>query len=88
MILKRIRGEHIPFGQWTLGRFGLAINLSSCVFLTITIFFSFFPSELPVTPENMNYSVVVFGGELILGLAWYAIRGRKQYNGPIIENDI
>lgn len=68
-----------------LGRWGIPINMASIIFLTIAIFFSFFPQGLPVTPVNMNWSIVVFSGEFFLGLGWYLIRGRKIYNGPIIE---
>jgi hypothetical protein len=85
MLLKKIKGEHIPYGPWTLGPFGIAINIASICFLTIAIFFSFFPQGLPVTPQNMNWSIVVFSGELILGLLWYAFYGRKVYHGPIVE---
>ncbi|KAJ5625824.1 Amino acid/polyamine transporter I [Penicillium lagena] len=85
MFLKKIKGEHIPYGPWTLGPFGIAINIASICFLTIAIFFSFFPQGLPVTPANMNWSIVVFSGELILGLLWYAVYGRKVYHGPIVE---
>ena len=85
MLLKKIKGEHVNYGPWTLGRWGIPINMASIIFLTIAIFFSFFPQGLPVTPVNMNWSIVVFSGEFFLGLGWYLIRGRKIYNGPIIE---
>ena len=88
MLIKRLKGEYIPFGPWSLGHYGFALNVASLIFLTITVFFSFFPSELPVVADNMNYSIVVFAGEFIAGLAWYVIRGRKHYNGPIIEPGI
>jgi hypothetical protein len=85
MVIKKIKNENIQYGPWTLGRFGIVINISSICFLTITIFFSFFPSALPVTLANMNWSAVVFLGELFLGLIWYTGWGRKIYNGPIVE---
>jgi hypothetical protein len=85
MFLKKIKGEHVKYGPWTLGRWGIPINIASISFLTIAIFFSFFPQGLPVTPVNMNWSIVVFSGEFFLGLGWYLIRGRRVYNGPIIE---
>ncbi|RAL07831.1 amino acid transporter [Aspergillus homomorphus CBS 101889] len=85
LVIRRVRRQPIPFGPWTLGRGGIVVNLASIAFLTITIFFSFFPSELPVTAVNMNWSVVVFFGELFIGLAWYVVRGRHVYHGPIVE---
>jgi hypothetical protein len=85
LVIKKINNENIPYGPWTLGRLGIVVNICSICFLTITILFSFFPSALPVTLQNMNWSAVVFLGELFLGLIWYAIWGRKVYNGPIVE---
>ncbi len=85
LVTKKIKNKNVPYGPWTLGRFGIVVNICSICFLTITILFSFFPSALPVTLENMNWSAVVFLGELFLGLIWYAIWGRKVYNGPIVE---
>ncbi|PWY92298.1 amino acid transporter [Aspergillus heteromorphus CBS 117.55] len=83
--LKKIKGEPIPYGPWAMGRWGILVNIASICFLTITIVFSFFPEELPVTATNMNWSVVVFFGEFFLGFGWYIVRGRKSYNGPIVE---
>ncbi|PYH89328.1 amino acid transporter [Aspergillus ellipticus CBS 707.79] len=86
MLLKKLKGEPIAYGPWKMGHLGgIIVNISSICFLTITIVFSFFPEELPVTPTNMNWSVVVFFGEFFLGLGWYLARGRKAYHGPIIE---
>lgn len=33
----------------------------------------------------MNYSTVVLGGWVLFGAIYYFIRGRKRYNGPVIE---
>ena len=41
--------------------------------------------RLQVTPISMNWSAAVFGGFVIIGLVWYAVLGRKQYHGPIVE---
>jgi len=68
-----------------MGPLGLYVNILSIIFLIISIVFSFFPPAIPVTLESMNWSCLVFGGATVLGLAWYAVRGRKQYNGPIFE---
>ncbi|RDW82675.1 amino acid transporter I-2 [Coleophoma cylindrospora] len=88
LVSKRLTNSPVHWGPWRLGKFGLAINLYSLAFLFISVLFSFFPPELPVTAVNMNWSCVVFGGAVILGLVWYAFIGRKQYNGPIIEIDL
>ncbi|KAJ5182359.1 Amino acid/polyamine transporter I [Penicillium cf. viridicatum] len=88
MLIKKIRREPIPYGPWKLGKFGIIINIASICFLTIAIFFSFFPAEMPVTLASMNWSIVVFTGEFLVGLVWYLISGRKAYNGPVIESGV
>ncbi|KAK3672390.1 hypothetical protein LTR78_007697 [Recurvomyces mirabilis] len=85
IMIKKIKGEHISYGPWSMGRYGVLVNGFSAVFLTISVFFSFFPPAIPVTPVTMNWSIAVFGGFVILGLIWYAVLGRRQYHGPIVE---
>ena len=36
----------------------------------------------------MNWSCVVFGGVVIIGLVYYVLLGRNVYRGPIIEKPI
>jgi len=36
----------------------------------------------------MNYSVVVTGGVIIFSIVWYYIRGRKEYHGPLIDDEV
>ena len=88
LIIKRLQGEHVRMGPWTMGRLGLPVNIFSVIFLVISVLFSFFPPVTPVTLVTMNWSCVIFGGIVILGLIWYAVIGRKQYNGPILERPI
>ncbi|KAJ5127912.1 Amino acid/polyamine transporter I [Penicillium atrosanguineum] len=88
IVIKKIKRDPIAYGPWTLGPLGLVVNIASICFLTITVFFSFFPTELPVVPSNMNWSIVVFSGELLIGLIWYAVYGRKVYHGPIVESGV
>jgi hypothetical protein len=40
------------------------------------------PSALPVTVDGMNYASVVFVAGVVFAGAWYAINGRKTYQGP------
>jgi hypothetical protein len=64
---------------------GLFINIYAVAFLFISVIFPFFPPGIPVTPFNMNWSVVVFDDAVLFGLLFYAVRGRKNYDGPINE---
>ena len=40
------------------------------------------PSALPVTVDGMNYASVVFVSGVTFAGVWYAISGRKTYEGP------
>ena len=67
------------------GILGPAVNLIAIAFLSIVLFFSFWPSEAAVTASNMNYCVLVVGSTLILSVAWYVIRGKNTYKGPVVD---
>jgi choline transport protein len=88
MALKRIRGEAIHLGPWNLGRWGLPINIFAVAYSTMTVIFSFFPPEVPVTAATMNYACAVYGGVILLGIVYYMLRGRHKFVGPSTELDV
>lgn len=55
------------------------------VYVLVTTVFFFFPGELPVTPSNMNYCIVVFATIMLLCLGYWGIRGHREYEGPIVH---
>lgn len=76
----------LNWGPWHLrGALGIFINVLSCAFLAITIFFSFWPPDAHPTPSTMNMSVLMFGATTLFATIWYAVRGKKTYQGPVIE---
>jgi len=85
LVRKRIYKEHIAFGPWTLGRWGMAINLFAIVFAVFTCIFVPFPPILPVTADNMNYAGPVFIALIILLLIDWLLRGRVNFTGPLKE---
>lgn len=85
---KRLSKDEIKWGPWKLGKLGFAVNVFSMCFLAVSIVFSFFPPGIPVTLISMNWSILVFGGIVVLGWIFYTLRGHKNYNGPIVERGI
>ncbi|KAJ5246259.1 choline transport protein [Penicillium chermesinum] len=70
---------HVP-GIW-----GILINAFALIYMTIAVFFSFWPPSWQVTVNTMNFSVVGTFGVILLSLIYYVIRARHIYNGPVME---
>jgi amino acid transporter len=64
---------------------GLGLNLLSCAWLVLAIIFSTFPTVMPVTAQNMNYSTVVMVGWVVLGGIYYVMLGRKKFEVPVVD---
>ncbi|KAL8726984.1 MAG: hypothetical protein Q9166_006347 [cf. Caloplaca sp. 2 TL-2023] len=67
------------------GALGIAINVAGCIYMVIIIFFSFWPPVTPVTPETMNYSVLVTGFVIAFSMVYYLAYARRVYKGPLME---
>ena len=85
LVSRRFNSKEIPWGPFTLGRWGLPINVFAIVYSVVLIVFMVFPPYQPVDAENMNYSGVIFGAVLILCfIMWFAF-GKRTYQGPVRE---
>ncbi|KAK3329871.1 amino acid/polyamine transporter I [Apodospora peruviana] len=69
-------------GPWHLGKFSTAINIWAVTWNGFMAVIFFFPTTLPVTPENMNYATVVFIFVLIFAIGLWLTHGRHYYIGP------
>jgi choline transport protein len=87
LVLKRFSGNKIAWGPWTLGRYGVFINIFAlCYGIFICIFLPF-PSQRPITSMNMNYASTVFVFVVVFAIVDWYLRGRKVYTGPKREID-
>ncbi|KAJ9606975.1 hypothetical protein H2200_008986 [Cladophialophora chaetospira] len=73
---------HLP------GIFGIINNAYACTYMIFVIFWSVWPPVTPVDASTMNYSVVVTSGVVIFSIVWYFVRGRKEYTGPTIDDEV
>lgn len=87
MLHKRltIPDSQIIWGPFKLGRAGVPVTILAIIYSVIGIFFSFWPPSASITPENMNWSVAVFGGLVLFCLVFWVVYGRHVYKGPIAE---
>ena len=88
MIRKRTSKESINFGPWHLGKWGMSINIFAAAYTFLTVIFTFFPPSVPVNAVTMNWSCVVYGGVVILGVIYYFAIGHRDYVGPSTELDL
>jgi len=85
IIWRRLYGAPLPPRRWSLGRFGLAINIAAILFLIPFWFFAFWPLYFPATAQNMNWASAMFVGTIAFALIYYAVRGRYHYTGPVMQ---
>ena len=77
--------EKIPFGQFNLGRAGTPLIVISLAYSFIGSFFSFWPAQIWVDASSMNWSIAVYGGTMVVSMAFWLTHGRKRYRGPVLE---
>jgi choline transport protein len=79
----------LAWGPWHLpGILGIINNIYACLYMIFVIFWSVWPPVTPVDAQTMNYSVVVTGGVIIFSVVWYWVRGRREYEGPLIDDEV
>lgn len=83
VLLKRIRGQPLPSSRFSLGRWGMLVNILAMCYLAPIFIFSFFPAATPVTLTTMNWAVVMYAGILVFATVYYAVWGRKHYVPPV-----
>ncbi|KXG47465.1 Amino acid/polyamine transporter I [Penicillium griseofulvum] len=80
-------GAKLVWGPFHLpGIWGILINTWALVYMTIAVFFTFWPTAWVVSVQTMNYSVVGTFGTIILSLFYYYARARNVYTGPVMEH--
>lgn len=79
-------GTKLVWGPFRVpGIWGVLVNSFAVVYGIIAVFFSMWPTQMPVGVQTMNYSVVGTFGTILIALVYYVLRARKTYRGPIVE---
>lgn len=88
LVLKRFTSPwNIPQGTFSLGKFGLPMNLLAILFSSYFVIFLPFPATVPVTAENMNYAGPVLGFVMLFACGDWIVRGRHQWKGPKMRSN-
>jgi hypothetical protein len=81
-----VPGARLVWGTFHCpGIWGISINVFAVLYITIVVFFSFWPSEVHPSVESMNWSVLGIGGGSILAVLYYFAYARHIYIGPVME---
>ena len=83
ILLKRFRHEPLPHARWSLGRWGLPINLFAFLYSTLMIVLCCFPTNLPVGLEDANWAPLVWVGVMIVSVVFYVFYGKQHYTAPV-----
>lgn len=84
VLLHRLQGGILPpHARYTLGKWGIVVNVLALVFIIPLFVFSFFPPGPNPTAVTMNWASVMVGGTIIFATAYYIIWGRKSYSPPV-----
>ncbi|KAI7364579.1 hypothetical protein KC354_g5572 [Hortaea werneckii] len=83
LIWRRLHEKPLPPRRWSLGRWGLAVNLFSLCLTMPMLFFYVWPLYYPVTASTMNWSSAMLGGVTIIALIYYVVKGSHDYAGPV-----
>ncbi|KAL8970855.1 MAG: hypothetical protein Q9197_003587 [Variospora fuerteventurae] len=85
LVVRRFGKKEVPWGPWTLGRWGLPINLFAMAYSILLIGFMVLPPYQPVNAGNMNYASLIFGAAMMMSLVLWFVYGKKTYWGPVRE---
>jgi len=83
VLAKRLRGEAFPASQFSLGRAGVAINITAITFLSLAFVFFFFPSVPRPNAASMTWAILIYGAVILFAWGHYLVRGRYKYKGPV-----
>ncbi|KKZ64246.1 hypothetical protein EMCG_09771 [[Emmonsia] crescens] len=82
-IYRRMQWKKMPPTRFSLGAWGLPVNIFSFFYLGFAIVFTFFPNNNNPTLVSMNWSILVFGVVVIFAGLQYLFHGRNIYDGPV-----
>lgn len=84
---KRVRRKDEPFPDAHLplsDTVATAVNVAALCFLSLVIVMMFFPAQPRPSPQEMNWTVVLLPGIMLVSGVYYWGWARKVYKGPIM----
>ncbi|KAK7408791.1 hypothetical protein QQX98_009035 [Neonectria punicea] len=77
------------YGPFKLGPvLGPTLNVVSLIWIVVVMLFSTFPSAMPVTPQNMNYSSVFMAAWILFGTVYYLMYAKNKFEVPTVSSQV
>ena len=83
LIYRRMYGPPLPEHRWSLGRWGLGINIFAFVYGLFALAFIVLPGGSTFAADTFNWGPVMFAGVMVLALSYFFLGGRKSFAGPV-----
>lgn len=78
----------IPPTPYSLGYWSKPFGLISCLWLMVTSCILFLLTLSPVTVDDMNWSIVIVGGFVVIASSYWMVHARISYVGPVRLIDV
>lgn len=88
VFIQRLTGETVAHSEWSLGRYGVYVNGFASVYGIFIIVWLCFPTQLPVTAANMNWSGPIIGFVILFALLDWVIRARHKFAVPVEKGEV
>ena len=76
--------ETLPRASFSLGKFGIPLNIAAVLYAAFAGFWAFWPQYYPVTAPGFNWASVIFVGIMLLATVHYIFVARHKYTGPVV----
>ncbi|GAB7357408.1 hypothetical protein MBLNU459_g8341t1 [Dothideomycetes sp. NU459] len=76
--------EMLPKCRWSLGRWGVPVNVAGFLYSTHAFFWCFWPNTTAKDAADFNWAVLMFCAVAIASVIDWVLRARKVYKGPVV----
>lgn len=76
--------ELLPKARWSLGKYGVAVNIGGLTYSTFAFFWCFWPNIYQPGLVDFNWSVLMFVVVAMIAAIDWVIRARHVYTGPVV----
>ncbi|KAH5414342.1 hypothetical protein HBI47_152630 [Parastagonospora nodorum] len=80
-------GNRFRPGPWHLGKFSMPIGVIASAFVALMVPILCLPSVVgaDLTPADMNWTCLVYGGPMLMVTIWWFVSAHKWFKGPKVN---